>query len=294
MLPRVRETIEPTKQDQQPRRPGFTPDHNLPFVGREAEVHRLRQAIQHREGLVIAGPAGIGKTALVMKVWGDLPVDIARSILYVENPDGLRGFLYGLLNLLHRRQDPVLRRQLRHDGARPVAFKDWLRRQDTSRLRGTLYLCMESDRYSIFVDHVLNLTSAQVKVIREIIWARDTPVFLLTRPQSETSMGHLPSLCWGQQLQFSLGPLPKPHAGDLLDHCIQAFKLFSFDEEDFREEVLQLSGRVPGTIVKMCDLAQDAKYQCGLRIKTKLLYIDCTLNGSQLPSAKNCYVQSGG
>jgi AAA ATPase domain len=263
-----------------PRRLAINTSLACTFVGREREVRRLHQAILQREGLVIHGPAGIGKTALLSKVCSHLPAELAAAILYIESYAGLRGLLANLLDSLRRQMDRALLRQLRPGDAHPDAFHYWLRRQSTSHLRGSLYRCLDGARFAIFLDHVSHLTPAQAKVIREMIWARNTPVFLLTREAPETVLRRLPGTCWGDPPRLELGPLSQPQAAKLLEHCIRKFNLSSCGSPSFRREVLQLSGRVPGTIVKMCFLAQQARYRYGSQIKTQLLHIDCMMNTS--------------
>lgn len=149
---------------------------DIPLVDREDEAFRLHDAILRREGLMISGPAGIGKTALLRK----------------------------------------------------------------------------------------------------------TPVFLLARGPTERDVGHVGNVYWRSRQQLSLGPLPAQKGRELLECCIRKLGLEKLDLADFREQVLRLSGLVPGTIVRMCHLAQAPEYRFGSRLKTKLIHIDCLMSGAQL------------
>jgi type IV secretory pathway ATPase VirB11/archaellum biosynthesis ATPase len=52
----------------------LTPIHPVfPVLGMCGERQRLRDAFEKRESLLIAGPAGAGKTALIHAAIGDLP-----------------------------------------------------------------------------------------------------------------------------------------------------------------------------------------------------------------------------
>ena len=66
------------------------------------------------------------------------------------------------------------------------------------------------------------------------------------------------------------------------ERCIQKLGLEKLDLKGFREDVLRLSSSVPGTIVRMCHLAQAPEYRFGSRLKTKLIHIDCLMSGAQL------------
>jgi len=252
---------------------------NIPFVGRESEALRLRDAILKRESLLITGPAGIGKTSLVLKVLGGLPPATTRNCLYLSGDEGVQPLLRCLLQQHYELEDATLRRQLHVEGIRENTFKSWLKQQPTSRLKGAVYRSMEKNSYWVFIDHFPPLTHAEAKIVRELVWMRKTPVFLLARGLTEREAGHVGSVYWGSKQQLSLGPLPEQAGRELLEFCIQKFDLGKLDLEDFREEVLRFSGLLPGAILKMCSLASDPRYQYGLRIKTKLIYIDSLVNG---------------
>ena len=248
-------------------------------VGRDSQKARLRQAIQNRQGLLIWGPAGIGKTALVMNVLKNLPSVVAGSIFYLSGVSGLQPLLRSLLHRLYEVEDPTLRRQLHNEGVRKTVFDSWLRSLPTSRLKGALYRSMETDQYRIVLDHIPPLTLAVAKVVKELARMRDTPVYLLARGLSEAEVGHVTALYWSDRQRLSLGPLSARAARDLMESCIQRFGLARLDLNGFRQDILDLSGHNPGTIIHMCALAAEPRYQYGSQIKTKLIHIDSLVRG---------------
>jgi hypothetical protein len=239
----------------------------------------LRDAILKRESLLIAGPAGIGKTSLVLKVLGGLPPATTRNCFYLSGGEGVQPLLRCLLQQLYELEDATLHRQLHVEGIRQNTFKGWLKQLPTSRLKGAVYRSMEKSSYWVFIDHFPPLTHAEAKIVRELVWMRRTPVFLLARGLTERDAGHVGSVYWGSKQQLSLTPLPEQAGRELLESCIQKFDLGKLDLKGFREEVLRFSGLLPGAILKMCSLANDPRYQYGSRIKTKLVYIDSLVNG---------------
>lgn len=250
----------------------------LPLIGRESEALRLHNAIVKRESLLVGGPSGIGKTALVMRVLRELPPDIADSTFYLSGADGLNPLLCSLLGGLYGAEDPTLRRQLHGEGIRENSFKNWLRHQPSSRLRGALYRALEKGTYAIFLDHCPPLTYAVAKVVRELVWMRSTPVYLVARGSGPEAVGRAGHLYWSERQRLALGPLTEPAARELLELCIRRFGLPGLELDDFRAEVLSMSAYNPGTLVKLCRLAAQPKYRCGSRIKTKLLHIDYLMN----------------
>jgi hypothetical protein len=248
-------------------------------VGRGSQKARLRQAIQNRQGLLIWGPAGIGKTALVMRVLEDHPVAAAGSIIYLSGVGGLRPLLCALLRRLYEIEDATLRRQLRNEGVAKATFSSWLQTHRASRLRGALYRSMEGGQYWVFLDHIPPLTLAVAKVVKELTRMRETPVYILARGLSEAEVGHVTDLYWSDRQRLSLGPLPARAARDLLEWCIRRFGLARLDLNGFRQEILHLSGHNPGTLIHMCALAAEPRYQSGSQIKTKLIHIDTLVSG---------------
>ncbi len=266
---------------------GFVPALSLPrtqsatlaagralFVDRHAESLRFHQAIRRRESLLICGPAGVGKTALLSKVRAELPEDLARSAIFVDGLRGLQPFLRGLLLNLHEIGDSTLRKQLRAEGVGRAGFKTWLKSQPASRLKGAVYRSMQKARYWVFLDHVPPLTLAEAKVVRELVWMLGTPVYLVARGSGREEIGHAANLYWDGPQQLTLESLPASAARELLESCIQQLGLARLNLEGFRKAVLSLSGYNPGMLVKMCELAAEPRYHCDSRIKTRLIHID--------------------
>jgi AAA ATPase-like protein len=249
------------------------------FVGRESETRRLRAAIRKRESLMIVGPAGIGKTTLVLKVLEEFSVDSPPSFLYFAGIGGVRDLLRCVVRRLYESGDPTLRCQLHAEGINRTTFKTWLDNQSTSRLKGSLYRAVEKNHYWIFLDHFPALTAATAKVVKELVLVRNTPVYLVARGFSEREGGHWAGLFWSQQQRLTLPPLSLKAARDLLESCISFYGLLKMNLLDFRPEVLRWSEGVPEAIVKMCELASSSRYQFGTRIKTKLLHIDYLTRG---------------
>jgi hypothetical protein len=250
-----------------------------PLVGRESESRMLRKAIDDRRSLLVWGPAGVGKTALVLSVLEELPLAAGRSVIYLSGVGALRPLLRALLRRLYELEDPTLRRQLHSEGIRAGTFEAWLRSLGTSRLKGALYRSAENGQYWIFLDHMPPLTHAVAKVVKELVRMRDTPVYLLARGQGEAVVGHVADLYWSDPQRLRLGPLPEKAARELLECCIRRFGLGRFNLEGVREELLRLSGHVAGALVKMCALATERRYHYGTQIKTKLVHIDSLVSG---------------
>ena len=258
-------------------------------IDRVPEGLRLHEAIRKRASVLICGPAGIGKTTLISEVLAELPAAAAQSVISVSGPDGLQPLLRALLQKLHSAGDPILRQRLRAEGVSSADFKNWLKKQSTSKLKGAVYGSVQTAAYWVFLDHVPALTSAVAKVVRELIWMRNTPVYLAARYPSPEEAGHAANIYWSERHRLILEPLHAPAARELLDQCIYRFGLARLDLDDFREAVLSLSGNNPGALVTMCKLAAEPRYHHGLRIKTRMIYIDylMSLRGRNMEPEKS-------
>ena len=253
------------------------------FFDRERESHRIEEAFREKESMMISGPADIGKTALMLNVIRNLPGDLAGKCLYLAGFKDLQNLLRNLIKVLHEARSPGLRQQLKAEGVSSVNFEIWLKTLPSARLKGILYRAAQSGDYRVILDHVPLLTHARAKIIKELFWMRDTPVYLLMRDDQEFRIAQFARFFyWSDRQCLTLGPLPEISACELLEACIKKFHLSRFDLEGFRDEVLDLSGGVPGAIVKMCALAADPRYQYGSYIKTKLIHIDYLVSGSSM------------
>ncbi len=262
------------------------------FLDRESEGNRLREAILKRESLMIEGPAGIGKTALIANVIHSLPGDMTARCLYLAGIRDLQDLLRRLIRALYEAEDPRLRRQLHGERVSTLSFGGWLKELSSSRLKGAVYRAAEGGDYRVFLDHPPPLTRAVTKVIKELFWMRRTPVYVALNTELQPALARLTHfLYWGDRERLTLGPLPHLAARTLVESCIERFGLERLDLTGFREEVLDLSKHVPGAITKMCALAADARYQYGSRIKIKSVYIDYLMTGhdvsmTQSPATK--------
>ncbi len=255
------------------------------FIDRKEEVQLLKKAINERRSLLISGPAGAGKTMLTLKVISELPEMLRKNCLYVSGMKGLQDLLKQIVHLLFDLDDPALRSRLRREGAPPVTFKKWLEAQPSTRLRGALYQSAAEGQYWLFLDHLPPLTHSASRVVKELIRMRATPVYLLARGFSEREIGHVTDIYWGDPHQLAVGALANASARELVEDCIHRFGLSELDLQDFRKEVLHLSGCLPGAIVQMCALAAQPQYQYGSQIKLKLLHIDYLMSGQKPASA---------
>jgi hypothetical protein len=253
------------------------------LVGRKEELRELRVSIQKGESRLVWGPMDGGKTALIKKVIFELPDAERRNCVYWAGAASGRQLLSHFVGRLYELGDSFVRKKVHADGATETSLNRWLHKQTSLRLRGILFTASTQGDYRFFVDHFPPQTHNMARLMKEMMYRCKTPIYLAARDYSQGEIGYAWSLYWNDALRVHLGPLNERAARELLEICIRGLGLDALDLEDFREDMLRLSGRLPGSIVKMCELAADSRYHYGDRIKTKLVHVDYLMQST--PSA---------
>ena len=252
----------------------------ITLVGRDAELRRLQDAIRKRKSQLVWGPADAGKTSLVKVAVERLAEPERKSCVYWSGTATGRQLVVHFLRELYRVGDPFVRKKIHADGAREDSLSRWFEEQSTLRLRGILFTAAERGEYRLFLDHFPPMGHKMVRLMKEFIYRCKTPLYLAGNGYTQGEIGFAWSLYWTDEYRIRLGPLTEGEAFDLLEICIRRFGLAALDLEGFREEVLHMSERLPGAIVKMCELAADPRYHYGDQIKTKLVHVDYLMKAS--------------
>lgn len=247
---------------------------NETLVGRKEELRELLAAIHKRESRLVWGPVDVGKTALIKKAISELPEAERQNCVYSSGPVSRRKLLSHFVGRLYELGDVWVRKKVHADGATEVSLNRWLQKQTSLRLRGILFTASMQGDYRFFIDHFSTPTYSIARLMKEIIYQCKTPIYLAALDHSQAETGYAWSLYWSDALRIHVGPLNQRMARQLLENCIRSFGLDSLDLEGFREEILRVSGHVPGSIVKMCELASQDRYHYGDQIKFKLVYLD--------------------
>lgn len=253
------------------------------LVGRREELRQLRAAIRRREGLLIWGPPDSGKTALVQQAICELAETDRRKCIYWSGAASRRDLLSHFVGRQYELGDAFVQRKVHADGASETSLRRWLDKQRSLRLRGIFIGASTQGEYRVFLDHFPAPAHGTARLLKEIMYRCKTPIYLAARGYSQVEAGYAWTLYWHDALRLRVGPLHTRDARELLEICIRDFGLESLELEDFREDVLRLSGHLPGSIVKMCKLAADSRYHYGDRIKMNLLQVDYLMQAN--PSA---------
>jgi len=254
------------------------------LIGREAEIHHLRTALRKRESQLLWGPTDAGKTLLIKKVLAELPESERRRCVCWSGPAGRRQMTAHLVRGLYLAGDPFVRKKVHADRYSEISLGRWIEEQSGLRLRGILFTASQENEYCFFLDHLPPASHTIAQFLKELMYRTKSPVYMTGHGYTHAEIGYAWSLYWTDDYRIRLGPLPEARARELLELCIRDFGLASLDLNGFREEVLHLSGHLPGSIVKMCEMAADPRYHYGDQVKIKLVHVDYLLQGNRFPS----------
>ena len=244
------------------------------LIGREDELRALQESIQKRESRLIWGPMDSGKTFLIETAISSLPDAERRNCIYWAGAAGRKQLLSYFVGQLYGLGAPFVRKRIHADGAAEATLTRWLRKQTSARLRGILFTALLQGHYRFFIDHFPAMNHSMAQLMKEIMYRCRTPIYLTARDCSQKGIGSAWSLFWNDGLRLPVNSLNERAAQKLLDVCLRCFRLESFDSKELRGDLLRLSGNIPGSIVKMCELAAATKYHSGDRIKSTLVHAD--------------------
>jgi hypothetical protein len=244
------------------------------LFGRRQELARLTAAIRERRSLLIFGPPDSGKSALVDQALANLPKNLASRCLRVKAEGSLQRTLQQQVIRLFAAKDATVEAAFPSQAAGSQSVESWVKKQTSGRLRSVLFRAFDAGRYWIFWDNIGQLGLAHYHFLREVIWMRKTPVYLLARGLGYEYLGQAGRLFWSHEWRVELGPLVAEDARALLEAAIKREGITNLDLSEFHEQVLEASRGLPGAIVRMVAMAGQPQYRYGNKVKTKLIHID--------------------
>jgi hypothetical protein len=258
------------------------------LIGREAEMRQLHAALRKRQSRLIWGASDAGKSFLIAKALGELPENERRKCICWAGAASRRQLIEHLICGLYLAGDPFVRKKVQADRYTDATLTRWISEQSGLRLRGILFTAAEQGEYRFFVDQMPPASHTIARVMKEIVQRTKTPVYFTGQGYLQAEIGYAWSLYWTDEYRIRLGPLSEAAARELMDISIRRFGLSSLDLDSFREDLLRVSGHLPGSIVKMCELAANPRYQYGRRVKLRLLHVDYLLRSNRFPSTAGC------
>jgi energy-coupling factor transporter ATP-binding protein EcfA2 len=235
----------------------------LPLLGLSREKRRIEDAVRRGESLLILGPAGSGKTALVKSIAASVP-----GAVYVEYRRVLHDMLASLATALIESRHPRFTALVRN-GNSPAK---WANEQTSVHLRGVLWSGLETGPCLVILDSIERSSFQAYRFFQRVYYGRGMRMIAVAR--DPVGLGELRRLFWDPRQMVQMMPLAETEASVLFELAADQFGLREFDLDDFRPRVLDNAKGNPGQIVEMCRMAREPQYRSGKHILFAPLRID--------------------
>jgi ABC-type cobalamin/Fe3+-siderophores transport system ATPase subunit len=241
----------------------------FPLIGFSNERQRLMTSLKQRRPLLILGPGGSGKTALIDTVVRELHAP--DHVIVLQHSPHLHDLLTDLARALIRMGHGGFRRWAK-PGPDP---ERWLKQQTSSHLKGVLWGALEAEPCTIILDGVTHGSFPVYRFLQRLHFTKG--MALLASAREPVAMGALTRLFWDPRNTIQVQPLKAEDASRLFDLAVIHFQLGNLNVEEFRGKALEAAKGNPGQLIEMCRLAANPMYVTGTYIKFAPLRIDALM-----------------
>jgi len=221
------------------------------LIGREKECAAISGLISQRKSIIIFGPAGTGKTAIINKVLSGFT---GLDRFYSSESKTLKESLPNFLRCASCDKKAA-------DGANILALK--------KLFYGVL--AKDKPEYIIF-DHIGRVEPKYYSFLVYLI-DKEIPLIIIARGLGKKDIGHLRMSAFNFE-KVEISNLDKSAADILVNYFIEEFGIKITKQEEFKKQVFHFSKGNPKIIKGLCFLARDIKYQKSGSLDVKLMDLD--------------------
>jgi integrase/recombinase XerD len=225
------------------------------LIGREQECRLLKELMRQRKNILILGPEGVGKTAIV---------DHALADGHIKNG-------------LHSKSSTTLKETLVNMIQSSQGSKD-LQKKNILSLKKIYYQLLDQSPEYVVLDHVA-WVEPRFYGFLTYVKEQKIPSIIVTRKADKKNVGHL----WMGLYDFEkveIKNLDEAKTGQLIDYYAESFDLQLAAAADFKKEVFTVSKGNPKIIKELCRLARDEKYRAKGYADVKLMDLDRRIKSS--------------
>jgi hypothetical protein len=235
------------------------------IFGRSEEVEQLRRRFAARESFLFHGPAGVGKTLLLLHIAPEFP-----EVLYSPQNPTPQGLYRNLSESLLAAGHPVLAK------ACPNGVTS-LQAKTAVSVKGLLRDALRGSNYLVIGDHLMRPSQALAACLRELMLTCSVPVIAVSRSAHMEDAGFVLPLFPERAERFALRNFDPKTARRFAAGCAVAEGLKADNLPQFLDRVVDYSDGNPGAILQMISMATKPKYSTKNQIKIVPLYIDFRL-----------------
>lgn len=225
----------------------------MSFIGRDKELAIVRAHLCAGSNLVVSGPTGIGKTALVRNALRDSSVT-----LYCPDTSTLKHACQSLLsqlNLSVPESDNVLRKR-------------------------AILQAIDGKNYCFIFDHVEWVGPRLLSFFERV--RESHSIIVVTRSVAPSDTGHLKMILWDFD-NLDLAPLSREKTRQVLCAWIKEFNLSVPDPQQFEADALRIAGHNLHVLRELCQQAVNGRYIFGKHLSAPLVNLDRRIKELRLP-----------
>jgi hypothetical protein len=237
------------------------------IFGRERELTELSLRLSQRRNFLVHGPAGVGKTLLLLKLASD-----STTILYCgESNTPQQIFRTLAAQLLARKAE----RAVKAFGRTGV---DRIKSMSAGSVKGVVTDAIRGQKYSVALDHIRRPSQSFAAAVKELAGWGSTPIVVIARSEHMEDVGFLLPMFSDRSDKYALHNFERAKALEFAKKVASSAHLTARNGEEFLQKVVEYSGGNPGGIIAMVRMATQPKYRSDERIKLSPLYIDFRLS----------------
>jgi hypothetical protein len=248
------------------------------FLNRTAELERLRGLLGQGKSILLTGPSGIGKTAVLEELRRQGSPGRRELVVSAGNVDPAEWLRAVVQALLCHQDLPSLRQRL-YLPATPKReeVRAQVKGKSAGALRAILFETQAGAKLAFALDPLGFLSRPFYELLRDFHRATGIPLVLAGRSPHMEEIGYATKFALPREQCLGLGPLPATLAEGLFDATVSAWPRQPNNLKAFRSHVLDYAAGNPGTLLGLLRLAQEETYWAGDTVKAHLLTVDFNL-----------------